>query len=141
MDLDKEEVVRMIISLSAKDTCVVWKIAECWVVEIVAAYMHRGDRRDNPHHHRSIDIGGLRNIVYQSSYSPSSSSSLSPNFLFRCINAAASAAVKSPLCLPLLSELTARFAEEGDGGGPSVLRRVCTPLPWIEAKRDRESVV
>ena len=36
---------------------------------------------------------------------------------------------------PLLSELTARVAGEGDGEGPSVWRRVCTPLPWIEAKR------
>ena len=33
-----------------------------------------------------------------------------------------------------LSEITARLAREGDGGGPSVLRRECTPLPWIEAK-------
>ena len=36
---------------------------------------------------------------------------------------------------PLFSELTARVAGEGDGGGPSVLRKECTPLPWIEAKR------
>ena len=33
-----------------------------------------------------------------------------------------------------LSEITARVAGEGDGGGPSALRRECTPLPWIEAK-------
>ena len=33
-----------------------------------------------------------------------------------------------------LSEITARVTGEGDGGGPSALRRECTPLPWIEAK-------
>ena len=36
---------------------------------------------------------------------------------------------------PLLSELAARVAGEGDGEGPSVWQRVCTPLPWIKAKR------